>query len=385
MLICNQEKVESIQKLSQFIGDQTVLSDSCKVGFDSESGYAGMARRTFSLVLTRNDVDFLYQRMSELYQRIREDINDTSDLPFDALRCDAFYDATSRDLKILEINTRSVSMNDFTEWLDKQVAAKLDLPIAFSLNTQLTRNQSAIHRQIFGDTEPALYIAKRINDWVYLPLLKSQYDNLTVSTDVEHLKCSSVGVVLSGQTFRAIIKHGIDMPEGSWELDQKGMIKILQPRVMRPIGEKDYLTSLDLECVARSRPFETALLPDYIASQQSLVLKQNDSSGARGVIIGPQHDGLVWRDALQVACLSPAEWTMQDFVTPPMTSIYTHGASACQARTQLSIFLLPDANQPNGFRLDFYARAYVGAEAYFAFDPASHMPDLWFGNVIVTP
>lgn len=384
-MIYAKETRQELEKLLQTAQpDSVLLSDPSRVGFDPESEFAGRARRTFSLILAKEDVLFLENQLQTLYQQIKNDIGDQSKLPFDAIRLDCFYDTTTHTFKILEINSRSVSMNEFTEWLDGQIGDSINAAASFSLNEQLVKNQYAIHRQVFSQGVPTLYISKRPSNWIYMDYLTKQYRDLTVTTDIDAMRVVPDGLEFNGQIYQSIIKQGVDMPEGAWELDEEGQIKVLQSRTMRSIGEKDYLASLDLPSVARSRKISSQYRQEYIDNQKTLVLKQVDSSGARGVVVGPEHSELTWKKTVNTALKNPNEWIVQDFVSPPSVKIVEHGGVVRDAKVQLGVFLLPDPSSVKGVVIDVYARAYTGTKPYFMFDPASHIYDIWFGNVVIS-
>lgn len=360
-------------------------------GFSETSTFRGQPRKTFSLILAPQDYIKIKEDMQTLYTKICRDIEfkktDKTPFPFDFVRVDAFYDSTIKDLKVLEINGRGAGMHEISELCDQCVAEALDIPMQNRLNDQIIAIQKKLQEASIGPVSDLLYITNPDKPkWLYFNAIERAYDNVEYATSYDDINCGQEGVIYKDKIYRAITAKasgGIKKP--IWELNDSGVISIMQPRTTKPVGIKSYLNNLDFDFVPKSTVLNEEKHSYYMANQNLLVLKKDRSSGSTGVIVGMDVPAEKWITALDTSYNKKTDWQIQDYVKPAEGIVVGH--NGCQQRNNkvlLGIFLMPDINDPYKVAIDFSVKLYNGTSKEIIFDPADLHDDIWFGNVVIS-
>lgn len=368
--------------------DEHLISSA---GFSIKSGLNGQPRKTFSLIMNPEDIIKIKEDMQVLYARVCDDTgfekSDKTPLPFDFVRVDAFYNSAKKELKVLEINGRGAGMHEISEVCDLSVAETLGIPIQNSLNDQIVTIQKIMQEAVLGPINNLLYITSPAKPkWLYFQAIERSYDHIDYVTSYGDVQCADNGIVYKGKAFTAITAKasgGIKKP--FWELNDAGVISIMQPRTTKPVGVKSYLNNLDFDFVPKSTILNAELHHFYVANQLSIVLKKDKSSGATGVIVGIDVSPRAWNEALINAYEKCDDWQIQDYVKPGEGSVVGHsGCVNHNNKVLLGIFLMPDIYDPLKVVIDFSVKLYDGSDKETIFDPADSNDDIWFGNVVVS-
>ncbi len=359
-------------------------------GFDQTSKFAGRYRKTFSLILSQDDMDLITSQMEQLYNKVCKDIDfspsKSEPYPFDYVRVDAFYDSAEKNLKALEINVRGAGMHEISELCDYYCAEALDENKLERLNDKIVSIQKNIQEAKLGPVNKLLYITQPNKPkWLYYDAVKRAYNDVIYVTNLKVLTAGPDGVILQDKTYTAITaKASGGLPEELWKLDKAGVISIIQPKIDRLIGMKEYLNELSFDFIASSRPLDKLNHELYIKNRRELVLKKSKSSGAKGVIVGVDASKGNWKKELEKAYTEPKEWLMQEFIPPSSGIVVGHGDLIPKNnKVLLGIFILPDISDPTTITIDISVKLYDGLGSEIIFDPADIHEDIWFGNVIV--
>ncbi|MEO7363977.1 MAG: hypothetical protein ABIV43_00505 [Candidatus Saccharimonadales bacterium] len=371
------------------LGSFTIDNDEVlagHLGFASDAAAAGSRRQTFSIVVSPEWVAAVRSQVTVIYdQLVAACWPAGAPLPFDMIRLDAYITEVG-DMKVLEINTRSVGIHEFAEWIDDQVGALFSVPKTYSLNGHFVSNQKLLQEAVTGPNPDLLYLTGRqIPEWIYMDKLREQYPSVDHATDVSELIRTEEGIVYRGKNYRAITRK---FSRGAMELcvalDAQDVVRVMQPFWMQDFGKKNYLPNFDSPTIPRTRPFEVADIPDYEIHQSDYVLKIIDGGSSSDVHLGAAVSEQDWALVIGRARLKPAKWVVQDYVDTTSYAILPHGLPAQSARLQFGIFLLPQHHDPRSFDMDISIKGYVGSNPYITFDPSSHMPDIWFGSVLIS-
>lgn len=383
MIKATQLTKTDIQKsLSKdFITDTQPLIDY--MGFAEDSSYVGLLRKTFSLCLSHDQVSQIHGRAQELYEIVIKDCwPEGEPIPFDMIRLDAYL-TDENDIRVLEINARNAGMHEGVEWIDGYCAKQLNILPGSSLNQALVTHQKRLHDYAVGDG-PLLFLSPpNIPQWLYFDEVKRQYSSVVARTTSRGITATSEGVVYDGQLYKAITKK-FAWRTPSWDqLNVDKVIRIMQPRWMRPYGEKDYLTRVNHPSILQTRVFDAAKIADYETHKNALVLKIKDGGGSRDVHLGPDMTIVNWRKKLLIAAANPSGWVMQDYFRAAHREVIAHGKGLKSVAVQLGIFVLPDPVDPQKCVIDIALKGYDGHKTDVMFDPAGYDRDIWFGNVVV--
>jgi len=192
-------------------------------------------------------------------------------------------------------------------------------------------------------------------------------------------------VLFENTLYRAITSKasgGVKKP--MWQLNDKGVISVMQPRTTKPVGVKDYLNNLSYGFIPSSRPLDESKSTYYIEHKNLLVLKKVKSSGATGVIVGRNVSAEKWQSSFEDAYTDSQAWQVQKYVEPGEGVVVGHnGAVPRNNKVLLGIFLVPEVNNPLKVAVDFSVKLYNGSSREIIFDPADKHDDIWFGNVVL--
>ncbi len=361
------------------------LSMPERAGFDPKSAAAGQARQTFSVFLTTEDVELIKGKMLLLHKRLLKDLNEVTTPPYDYIRVDAFFDPASKVLKILEINSKNASMHELCEWLDDQVLGTVDGQKAFSLNSEIAKNQKLIHEDHSGvPVQKLLYLSGNHDEWLFLQAQTEVYGHAAkLARGLKNIKVTEAGLEYEGEHYRHITRKKHLLPKGSKSAHQEKRLSVASRFAMRRFGYKDYLAGLDFDFIPKSERFNAGKISEYLSGQDRLVLKEVDSGSSKGVFLGGDMRPEEWHHKIQSAGKSPQDYIVQEFVKPPKMAAAWHGLGLTWPAVQLGVFVLPNPN--NGeIEIDVYARARLDPKnKYFIFDPAGSDSAIAFGNVIV--
>lgn len=370
------------------ISDKTALRENA--GFNPDSELAGTERKTFSLIIQPRDIDIIQEHMQDIYDYICSDLSfspsPTKPYPFDYMRLDAFYDASSQQLSVLEINARGAGMHEISELCDINTATTLGLAEPVRLNDRIVTIQKALHEAAIGPVENLLYITKPgKSKWLYYEAIERAYPNVAYVTDTTNLRPASTGINYNNHQYRAITtKASGVLPSQYWKLDRESFISIMQPKIARRVGLKNYLHDIPFTCIPKSYPLNRADQHNYLKNQPQLVLKKNKSSNSAGVIVGKFASPEQWKSALEAAFARHDDWLMQEFVSPSEGVAIGHDGSIIRNnKILLGIFIIPDTNDSSKITIDISAKLFNGEDADIRFDPADIDEDIWFGNVVV--
>lgn len=360
-------------------------------GFDIDSDYSGNARKTFSLLLHQGDLVYLQDAMQQLYEQICKDIqfipSDEVPFPFDFVRVDSYYNPLSKELKMLEVNVRGAGMHEICEFLDVFTAKELSAQPPILLNREIAKVQKAWQEAKIGPFQDALYVSKPLKRrWIYKEALQEIYGpGLVDCNNWNELVTSDDKVKMGDKFYKAIVAKAADrVPDKFWDLDAQGYISIIQPKLERRIGLKNYLSEINLPFVAKVSAVNSSKHQDYINNQSAYVLKIIDSSNARGIYIGAKTTPQEWLKLLSAAYSDQKRWVIQDYITSGNGTAVGHdGAELNRESFLLGIFLLPNIEDPSKVYIDFVVKAYNGKDQHVLFDPAGQDPNIWFGNVII--
>lgn len=378
----SKSKIEEVIKID-FIQDKQPLRDYA--GFASGSEYEGLARQTFSIVLSSESIDNIRASVEILYNQLLSSCWPKDKImPFDMIRFDAFFDSNDNTLKIIELNTRNVGLHEIVEWIDEVTARELSESQSWSLNKEFVKNQKTLHTNQLASNTALLYMTNsNIPKWKYFDELVAAYDSVCHITGPESCNITTTGVSVKGMSYSAITRKFSWPTEPAIEmLDTQNLISIMQPLWMRPFGRKDYLHKLQSSAILRSEDFTTKKIDEYTKNKNALVLKITKSGGSKSIYLGPDCSDKEWRKLLLFASQNPESWVMQEYTEPTRNTVIVHGVGTACVPIQLGIFVLPDSTDPGKFKMDIVVKGYGGQNDYFKFDPSGLTPDIWFGNVI---
>ncbi len=380
--VLSQLKIVEALK-NDFIQDKQPLKDYA--GFMPGSEYQDLARQTFSLVLSPESINSIRASIEVLYKQLLSSCwPKDKNLPFDMIRFDAFYNSADNSLKIIELNTRNVGLHEIVEWIDGVTARELSANQDWLLNKEFVKNQKILHSDHLNTNAALLYLtSSNIPKWKYFDELVAAYDSVCHVTNPEDYTITTLGISVGDTTYNAVTrKYSWTTEPEIEELDTKNLIRVLQPLWMRPYGNKAYLTKLQSPTILRSEVFNAEHEDDYITRKDELVLKITNLAGSKSIYIGADCSDEQWRMHLSLASQKPESWVLQEYSEPTMNNVIVHGVGVACVPIQLGIFVLPDSDNPNEFKMDIVAKGYGGHDDYFKFDPSGLHPDIWFGNVI---
>jgi hypothetical protein len=361
-------------------------------GFSDTSDYVGQPRQTFSVVLSSDQLDAITDQIRPIYQQLVSDVRPHLShvygdlLPFDMIRIDCFFDTESNNLKALEINTRNVGMHEFVSWIDGQMVEQGIGMRDFVLDDVFIDAQMQIAHAIAGMDLSIAYVSNpQIPRWSYFDKLRRRVGGRIVDiaqTDI--VTFGEKGMSVNGVNYNTLVKKyaGEYRDLLSTVNDQSGLAQ-LQPRWMRQFGKKAYLESLKAKSVLKTEVFDQNSSARYKECKDGLVLKADAKGSSKDIYLGQLYAQDTWNELIDRAGSGEGSWVVQEFCSAPQTSTVIHGGGVLTAPVQLGVFILPDPESSQGFKLDLVARVHLGKIGAVMFDPADINPKILFGSVII--